>query len=57
MNDLNWTALFGFLAGVWLFLTFAAAQLPESEKAKNAFTFSFFMFVLFGSLTALTWGG
>lgn len=62
MNDLNYTALWGFLFGISAF--FALCDLMsrshplrrDDPPTKWSYAFRALM-VFFGSLTALTWGG
>lgn len=52
MNDLNWTALFGF----WTAASLIMAYILLHDEWTKWVTFFLTTAVIFGSLTALTWG-
>lgn len=68
MNDLNYTALWGFLAVVCLFLIGGLVGISRDQESgkkdygqrqtdiSSGVFWMFIGFIIFGSLTALTWG-
>lgn len=68
MNNLNYTALFGFLAVVFLVFSHAAYDMVRDKESgkrewdstipqlKVASRIYIALAIIFGSLTALTWG-